>query len=300
MTELAAALPRIDRAIVASGIASAVPGEAGAAAQPAATPDLGLFGANQADSASLDTTTVASTDTVAGSQPFSSRLQPGSAGTDAIFLVTREDVPLLTRYLQLPEVQSAIPRNVRLRWGRQEEVAPGQPAEYRLLYALEADPLITGDFLVDAQAQRDQQMMPIVNFQFNRRGGSIFGRGTGANVGRLMAIVLDDNVVSAPVIQSQIGARGMIELGGGSIEEAGDLALVLRAGALPAPIEVVYQTSIGPTLGQDSIDRGLFAGVTGILVVILIIVGFYRFSGLMAITALAVYILRLAVHPAEH
>jgi protein-export membrane protein SecD len=162
-------------------------------------------------------------------------------------MVAAPDVPRIDSYLRLPQVQQAMPRGLVLRWGRQDS---NLPADYRTRYLLNSERLIDGTYLEDAQAQRDPQTMrPIVNFQFDRRGGRIFGRGTGANVGRLMAIVLDETVVSAPVINSQIFDRGMIELGGGSIEEAGDLALVLRAGALEAPIEMIEQRSVGPSLG---------------------------------------------------
>jgi len=163
---------------------------------------------------------------------------------------------------------------------------------FRTLYLLEQRPLITGEFLVDAQALRDPQMgQPLVTFEFNRRGGRVFERGTGENVGNLMAIVLDERVFSAPVIRSQIGNRGQIEMGGGSIEDARDLALVLRAGALPAPIEIVEERSIGPSLGQDSVDRGRLAGLIGLSLVILIMLFYYRVSGGIAVAALSLYLL---------
>jgi protein-export membrane protein SecD len=291
-TELMPALARIDRAAAAAGvIAPATPADP--AEQPTTAPGLGLFDtpAEQVE----DTVAAATGETpptaaaeVPGSDPFSSRLLPASAGTEGIFFVANEDFPAMERYLALPEVQQAIPRGLELRWGSEVDAAAG----YRRLYLLDVRPLITGEYLEDAQAQRDPQLgQPVVLFQFNRPGGRIFERGTGENVGNLMAIVLDERVFSAPVIRSQISNRGQIELGGGSIEEARDLALVLRAGALPAPIEIVEERSVGPSLGQDSIDRGRIAGLIGLSLVVLIMLGYYRFSGVMAVTALCMYVL---------
>ena len=199
----------------------------------------------------------------------------------------------MQRYLALPQVQRLMPRGTELRWGHVPQQQAGQPAPaYRTLYLLEARPIITGEYLQDAQAQRDPQFnQPIVTFEFSRRGGRIFERATGENVGNQMAIVLDERVFSAPVIRSQIGARGQIEMGGGSIEEARDLALVLRAGALPAPLRIVEERTVGPSLGQDSIDQGTIAGLIGITLVILTMLAYYRVAGAMAVAALALYLL---------
>ena len=151
---------------------------------------------------------------------------------------------------------------------------------------------MTGEELEDAQAQRDPQFgWPIVTFQLSRRGGREFERATGAHVGDQMAIVLDDQVFSAPNIQSQIGMNGQIEMQSSPIEEARDLALVLRAGALPAPIHIVEERTVGPSLGADSIDQGMMAGLLGIGLVVLMIVGYYRLSGVMAVIALGFYVL---------
>jgi preprotein translocase subunit SecD len=153
---------------------------------------------------------------------------------------------------------------------------------------------MTGEYLEDAQAQRDPQFgQPEVSFTLSRQGGRIFERATGAHVGDAMAIVLDERVISAPVIQTQIGMNGRITLGGGAIEEARDLALVLRAGALPAPIEIVEERSVGPSLGADSIEKGQLAGIIGISIVILIMLVYYKFSGLMAVVALSMYVVFL-------
>ncbi|MEX2571345.1 MAG: protein translocase subunit SecD [Gemmatimonadota bacterium] len=303
-TEVAQALPRIDRAAAAAADQIQVPATAADTPAEAEASDAGL-GLFETDTVATDTTaadtTAAQADTTdagaapvasqepPGQQPFSSLLSPGGTGGDGVYMVENADAALLERYLELPAVQQALPRDVVLRWGMDPEA---EQLGYRTLYLLEREPLITGEYLTDAQAQRDAQLgQPIVTFEFDRRGGRIFEQGTGANVGNLMAIVLDNQVVSAPIIQSQIGSRGQIEMNAGGIEEASDLALVLRAGALPAPIEIVAESSVGPSLGQDSIDQGMLAGIIGLLLVVAIMLAYYRFSGAMAVVALAIYVM---------
>jgi preprotein translocase subunit SecD len=130
-----------------------------------------------------------------------------------------------------------------------------------------------------------------VNFTLSRRGGRIFERETGRHVNDYMAIILDGRVVGQPpVIKGQIGQHGQIELGAKLLQDAEDLALVLRAGALPAPLTIVEERTIGPSLGKDSITDGIRAGVVGVALVIVIMVGYYRLSGLLAVSALALYV----------
>jgi preprotein translocase subunit SecD len=137
---------------------------------------------------------------------------------------------------------------------------------------------VTGDYLEDARVGFDQQQRPIVNFRFNPEGGKIFGDLTEASIGEPLAIVLDSNVYSAPRINSRITTRGQIT-GRFSSQEAADLAVVLRAGALSVPVVIEEERSIGPALGQDSIDSGTAASIVGILLVLGFVVGYYRLSG---------------------
>ena len=288
--ELESVLPRLDRLV-----AERFPAQAGAAAPTTPTPAAGtpgavggLFETQKGDSSGAAAT--ARTDSAA-SRPFSSMLRPtGGVGE---FAVANEDVPAMQRYIAAPEVQAVLPRGLQLRWGVEPTGPQAQAQPFRLVYLLEAKPLMTGEYLVDAQAQRDPQMgRPIVTFQLNRRGGRVFGQGTAEHIGDQMAIVLDERVYSAPVINGQITTNGQIDLGNtGTIEEARDLALVLRAGALPAPIDVVEERSIGPSLGADSIQKGQLAGLVGIGLVVLIMVVYYRLSGVFAVLALALYTL---------
>ncbi len=197
----------------------------------------------------------------------------------------------MARYIELEAFKTALPRNTTLAWGITPQSASG--AAYRELYVLEAEPLVTGEYLADAgPATRDPQFnQPIVPFEMTRQGARIFERGTGRNVGRLMAIVLDGRVQSAPVIRQTLSRRAQIELGSGSaFQEAQDLALVLRAGALPQPIRIVEERSIGPSLGADSIRQGRNAFIIGIIGVVIIMIWYYRIAGIMAVSALAAYV----------
>ena len=207
------------------------------------------------------------------------------------FLVPEEDFPRVDSLIHTPIVQRALPRGIDLLWAA-SPVSQGARS-YRAVYAVQSRPIITGEYLADARAQRDQVYnQAIVTFELTRAGGRIFGRETGRHIGDNMAIVLDGRVQGAPpVIRSQINQRGQIEMGSASLQGAQDLALVLRAGALPAPLIIVEERTVGPSLGQDSIDKGMMAGIIGTVLVIGIMVVYYRGAGLMSILALMFYIL---------
>ena len=159
-------------------------------------------------------------------------------------------------------------------------------------YLMPEKPDLTGEFLKDARVGFDTRQRPIVEFQFNTEGARRFADLTAANIGEQLAIVLDDTVYSAPVIRSRIGARGQIE-GRFSSQEAADLAVVLRSGSLPIPVEIEEERTVGPALGQDSIDRGLRASLLGLAVIVLFVLGYYRLSGGYASLALAANLLFL-------
>src|SRR5207247_274682 len=158
--------------------------------------------------------------------------------------------------------------------------------------AVEDRPIITGEYLQDAKATREQLTnQSVVNFWLSRRGGRIFERETGRHVSDYMAIVLDGRVQGQPpIIKSQIGQRGLIELGAKPLQDAQDLALVLKAGALPAPLTIIEERTIGPSLGQDSIKDGIRAGIGGAARVVLILVVYYPVSGLLAGAARVLYV----------
>jgi preprotein translocase subunit SecD len=143
--------------------------------------------------------------------------------------------------------------------------------------------VINGDNLIDAQPQFDNQSnQPLVRFNLDRLGAQKFGKITSENVGRRLAIVLDNSVISAPNIREAItGGTGTIS-GGFSFQEATDLALLLRSGALPAPINIVEERTVGPDLGKDSIDAGIFSLIVGFLLVIIFMFIKYRIFGLVS------------------
>src|SRR5881397_1497369 len=221
--------------------------------------------------------------------PLSSLLYQG--GLAGEFLVPEEQVPAAESLLARPEVQRLIPRGFDLRWGT--DVQSRGARAFRALYVVEDRPIITGEELEKATARRDQMTnQSVVDFVLSRRGGRIFERETGRHVNDYMAIILDGRVQGQPpVIKSQIGQRGQIELGNRPLQDAQDLALVLRAGALPAPLTIVEERSIGPSLGKDSIADGIRAGIVGVILVVLIMVIYYRLSGALAVAALTFYVL---------
>jgi len=298
-TEMEQALSRMDRAIVSAlGVDSIRAMGRDVRQQGANVQDL-LFGG---DTAARDTTQGADTtateadtaDAAAMSEadalrPFSTLLSFGD--TEGTFLVASEDVPVVDHFLSLPEVQRALPRNQTLQWGS-ELVARGART-YQRIFVLEAEPFLTGSELENATAGRDPQFnQSQVQFELSRAGGRLFQRFSGSNVGNYLAIVLDGQVMSAPVIRDRIGARGQIDMGANtSLEEARDLALVLRAGSLPARVNIIEERTVGPSLGQDSIDQGQLAGLVGIAFVIGIMMLYYRVAGVLAVGALLVYLL---------
>ncbi len=153
-------------------------------------------------------------------------------------------------------------------------------------YIIKKAAVVTGDMLTDAQTQFDQNGNPAVGFTFNPTGARLFGAHTSANVGKLFAIVLDNEVISAPRIQTAIlGGSGIIT-GHFTVEESGQLAILLRAGALPASIKVLERRTIGPELGQDSIDAGKIAAVVAMVAVVVFMVLSYGLFGVFANVAL--------------
>lgn len=154
-------------------------------------------------------------------------------------------------------------------------------------FVVEKRVMVSGELLETAQATFDQNNRPSVSFTLNATGAKKFGRVTGTNIGRPFAIILDDKVVSAPTIQSQIFGSGQIT-GNFSVAETNELALILRAGALPAPLIVMEERSIGPGLGADSVAAGQIAATVGLILVIIYMVLSYGLFGLLADVALAV------------
>ncbi len=174
------------------------------------------------------------------------------------------------------------------------EVDPLTGVKRRVPYVLERKTLMTGDAVADARVRPGTQLEgPYVELVLNARGAEVFEELTGENVGRRLAIILDNTVYSAPVIRERIaGGRASIT-GSFDIKEAHDLAIVLRAGALPAPVAVVEERTVGPSLGRDSIRQGIISFIVGGSLVVIFMVAYYRLAGLLADLALVLNILYL-------
>jgi preprotein translocase subunit SecD len=156
---------------------------------------------------------------------------------------------------------------------------------------IDRTPVVSGEDLVDAQPAFDQNGRPAVNFRFNPTGARKFGDYTAANIGQPFAIVLDDEVISDPVIQSAITGGSGIITGNFTVEQSTDLAVLLRAGALPAELIFLEERTIGPELGQDSIDAGRVAATVGLVAVALFMMACYGLFGLFANIALTINII---------
>jgi len=153
-------------------------------------------------------------------------------------------------------------------------------------YVVKKHAMLTGDTLTDARVSIDQFNEPYVAISFDPVGAQIFGQVTGEHVNERFAIVLDGNVYSAPVIRERIGGGRASITGNFTSQEANDLAIVLRAGALPAPVEILQNVTVGPSLGADSIRAGLIATAIGFVLVVLFMVFYYRMAGAVADVAL--------------
>ena len=162
--------------------------------------------------------------------------------------------------------------------------------EEGVYYIVEDTPVVSGEDLVDSQPSFDQNGQPAVSFRFDTTGARKFGDYTAANIGAPFAIILDDEVISAPVIQSHIPGGSGIITGNFSVEESTNLAILLRAGALPAEMTFLEERTIGPELGQDSIDAGRTAALIGMVVVAVYMVACYGMFGVFANIALAINI----------
>jgi len=243
-------------------------------------------GAAAPDTTSADTATAAN-----GGGVLAGLIQPAAGGTPGEYMVPETAFPRVDSLLNLPNVARQLPRGVTLRWSSTPTSVGVE--SYRFLYALEDKPIITGSNLEDAQAQIDPLTNgPIVTFQLDRAGGRKFGNETARHVGDYMAILLDGRAQGRPpVIQSRIARNGQITLQGRTLQEAQDLALTLKAGALPIPLKIVEERQVGASLGADSIQKGITAGIVGTALVVLIMLTYYRLSGALAVAALALYIL---------
>ncbi len=197
----------------------------------------------------------------------------------------------LSKFFSSLTAEQAVPADHEI--GYEETQARGDdggqtPDRFWRTYYMHRRAALTGEYLSNADQTWDQQTgRPEVSFEFDRQGAAISERMTGDNIGRKMAILLDDKINSAPVIEGRIGARGRITLGGFGDpfvlqQEAKDLVAVLRSGALPAPLHKTFETQVGPTMGADSVNKARLSMYIGAGMVVLFMLVYYRLAGLLA------------------
>jgi len=197
------------------------------------------------------------------------------------YAVNKADRPLLNKWLNLPQVQAQIPIDVKFAWSTRSELR--NQREVYFLYLLKRKVQFLGKFLESINSGTDSYGAPVVNFSLSGDGAALFGQLTGSNIDKPLAITLDDKVESAPFINSKIRTNGQITMGSSaSFEDARNMEIVLKAGALPAPVEIIEKNVVGATLGADSIRKGFSSSLIGLILVLLYIGIYYRISGIIA------------------
>ncbi|MGK2962892.1 MAG: protein translocase subunit SecD, partial [Gemmatimonadaceae bacterium] len=280
------ALPRLDAAVAAAGAAVA-PASPSASDTGRRAPTV-IGGLLSADTSAVAATDSARADTAVaptGGQ-FSRLIQQGQMPGE--YFVSEDDVAALESYLAMPQVRAAIPPGKEILFGSDTSQIANQ--QYRAIYVVDQRPIITGEYLTDAKPNTSPTEGTIVEFEFNNEGGRRFRSETSKHIQDYMAIVLDDRVMGRPpIIQSAIGTRGQITMGGRNLQAASDLALVLRAGSLPTPLKIAEVRQIGASLGQDSVSKGITAGLLAVLLVVGIMLVYYRFSGFLSVMGLMLF-----------
>lgn len=281
-------LGRLDAVIKQRGLSAAV-GSADTAPSKQLTGLEGLLNSDTTKKAAGSTdSSAAAADTAVKPGGALSALVRAGTGMAGEYFVDAKNFETVRYFLSDSAVKAALPPGKRVVIGR-DSVAMGN-VTYRTFYMTDAKPMIDGSGLTKAQANTSPTDGTIVEFELNNEAGRVFRRETGRNIKRNMAIVLDGLAMGQPpVINGAIGTRGQITMGGKGLAEAQDLALVLQAGALPVKLKIEEQKQIGPSLGQDSIDKGMRAGALGIALVVIIMLVYYRFSGLLAVGGLIFY-----------
>jgi len=251
-----------------------------------------IFGeveAGKDTSAQKDTTGLEVNQELFNEHPFLSLLRDFRSHGGEI-AVPEKNKYAVEKILNKPEIKKIIPSDVEFVWT--SKPIPVGNENYYQLYLLNKEPELTGKYVVDAGVQIGSGSSftsagkPIVTLKMNSEGAKIFAHVTGANINRRLAIVLDHRVYSAPVIRSKIPNGNAIIEGMANMDEAKDLSIVLRAGALPAPVKIIEERTVGPSLGRDSIHQGTFSAILGFVLVILFMIFYYRMSGFLADLAL--------------
>lgn len=291
-------LARIDSVVAAHEARQA--GESGAQTPPAPTPESDqpegitdtaaddilaeLLGESARDT--MDFGFDESLDIIDEERPFTSKLENSLYNNNTgvywpAYTVSRDDRQRLERWLSLPEVQRVIPIDVQFAFSTRSEIR-NQRQIYEL-YLLRRKVEFVGRYLENVRFGRDEYGKPKVDFQLSGDGAARFADLTGRSINKPLAIMLDNKVESAPFISSKIRRNGTITMGSSAtIENAVNLEIVLKAGSLPAPVEIIEKNVVGATLGADSIRKGFYSSLFGLIIVLLYIAVYYRLSGLIA------------------
>ncbi len=240
-----------------------------------------LFGSIEKDTTTEDTTEVLVDRNLFEEQPFSSLLR--QIGND--LGVPEQNIRAVNKIMEIQDIQDILKGDEgRLSMSMEKEtwtLPEGDSEFFYRMYHLEAEAGLTGGVIEEALATL-YNGQPIVTLSMNSEGAKTWSRMTGANVGRRLAILLDGNVHMAPVIRTKI-TDGQTQVEGfANINEAKDIAIVLRAGALPAPVDIIEERTVGPSLGQDSIDQGTRSIIIGLVLVLVFMVFYYKGAGLIA------------------
>ena len=242
---------------------------------------------NLLDEPSFD---ISTPDEILKEKPFSGYLRGVPRGVGVI----AKEFHIVKAMLDNPDVQRKIPRGGKFLWGNQFETAQDETGgfiEYRQLYYVSADPEISGGMIREPRATMgtagtDASGQWVVNLSMSPEGTKRWSRFTGANINRQVAIVLDDKVFMAPVIRDKIPTGQTQVTGFADVNEAKDIANVLRAGELPAPVEIIEERTVGPSLGSDSVQSGRNAMMFGLIAVMIFMIIYYKSAGILATMAL--------------
>ncbi|GIV50355.1 MAG: hypothetical protein KatS3mg038_0876 [Candidatus Kapaibacterium sp.] len=215
------------------------------------------------------------------------------ADAEYYFLTNEDGKRQLQAILARPEIRRMLPADVEIAFSaKPERGSENTPNRTYAMYVLKRDPELTGDVVTDAYATFDQMTnRPMVLMYMNSEGAERWAKITGANIGKRIAIVLDGEVYSAPVVRSKItGGSSQIE-GMANVEEAKLLQIVLKAGALKAPVKIIEERVVGPSLGEDSIRSGISAALIAFALVVLFMVAYYSMGGVVAVIAMLINVM---------
>jgi protein-export membrane protein SecD len=281
-------LKKIDSVVAAAGKTEPESKPATAKAEPKVTDTAATRDTSDVFAEMLkgDTGQVADTALSEGETPFTQYLEPFLYSSKNNtpwpgYVVAQRDRGLVERILAMPEVKRVIPEDVQFAWSTRTDIKAAQSVYY--LYILKNKVQFLGKNLERIKLGRGQSQEHTVDFRLSGQSSAAFARLTGANIDKPLAIVIDNKVESAPFINSKIRNDGQITMGSSAtIKDAQNLEIVLKAGALPAPVEIIEKDVIGPTLGSDSIRKGLTSSIVGLIAVFLFVGIYYRISGLIA------------------